>query len=427
MKRAQFIASSGQFCAVLNGPSVFEQYDKVLAWWQNRTLIVIFISSVLLLLASSRSFGQGSYTSANNNTALWSTASAWTKEFSWMTNPPPPNPLAGSYVANIYGYITHNGALSATGGSKINVYDTLVIMGNFTVASSVEVHPGGILIVIGNFTSTSSSGNKLINNGDVVVTGEFSHSGGNITTNDRIYSYDSSPFFTWGANVDGIGYTNSPPPNNSAVMGAELDSEAELIADNLPLYNFVNGILAPAPVTVLSFSAVLDGDVVRISWSTSREEGFERFELERTSDATRFVTIADVQGAGYDFDELVKRYEVTDASPKVGKNYYRLKAIDLDGTVEYFGMVAVDVSARLSVSWYPNPVSTNAPFSLSANFNLDDGAAVEVVDLSGTPVLRQTVDAFTPDLSIQHSLTPGTYVIHVTAGSNRFVSRLVVK
>ena len=171
-------------------------------------------------------FGQGSYTSVNNYTGDWENAASWTKEFVWMVDPPPSTSLSGSYVANIYGYITRNGDLTITGGATLNVYDTLVIEGNLTLDRPVVIQPGGLLIVLGNLSSTGSGGNKVINNGTVVVVGEFSHLEGTISGGTDFYIFDDTP------TIDPFGTTF---PGNT-------EDEDDLYANDPDLGDFLDNL-----------------------------------------------------------------------------------------------------------------------------------------------------------------------------------------
>jgi hypothetical protein len=381
-----------------------------------------FYFTVLLLLITFFAFSQGAYTSQNNKKANWETASIWSKEFPSMAAAPPgPTTVAGSYVANIYGVVTRNGNLTFSGGSTLNVYDTLIIKGNFTVASSVVVHPGGVLIITGDFTSTSSGGNKLVNNGSVVMVGNFSHSGGNITTNDKFYSFDTTPTFSWGSNMDGVGYNGS----NTSTMGNELKSQAALTSANTPLSNFVNSILGVLPIKLISFTGSLEKASVSLLWTTASEEGFDHFEIERAAADLVFEKIANVNGTGYNTaDEHT--YSLTDTKPVIGTNYYRLKSVDLDGSYEYSSIVSVVVEASKSISVYPNP--SNGDFvNVSSTFELSENTEIMIFNQEGVMLQRMYITERETRVDFTNRLVSGVYILKYVSTAYSQTVRLFVK
>lgn len=381
---------------------------------------ILLISALVLITFVA--FPQGAYSSKNNNKANWETATSWTKEFTWMADAPPgPADVNGSYAVNIYGVLTRNGNLSFTGGSTLNVYDTLIIRGNFTVATSVVVHPGGILIVIGDFTSTSSSGNKVINNGNIVTVGNFSHSGGAIDTNNKFYSYDTSPAFSWGASVDGVNYNGS----NTNGMGHQLKTQANLQSGNSSLYNYVNSLMGVMPVKLISFKGTFDHNLVILNWVTAQEAGFSHFEIERASTNLKFAQIGLVNGAESNTEDD-HAYSLTDVNPVQGVNYYRLKSVDNDGSFEYSSVVAVTVETAGSISVFPNP--SNGHFvNVASNIELGENAQVTVFNNEGTLIQQTSVTERETRVDFNSKLASGVYILKYTSGTFTKTVRLIVK
>lgn len=378
--------------------------------------------TTLLFLITFFAFSQGAYTSQNNKKANWETATIWTKQYSWMAAAPPgPADVNGSYVVNIYGYVTRNGNMSFTGGSTLNVYDTLVIRGNFTVASSVVVHPGGVLIVVGDFIGTSSSSNKLTNNGNVVVTGDFSNSGGPITTNNKVYSFDATPTFSWGSSIDGVTYNGS----NTNGMKNQLKTKAQLNSANAPLAGFVNALLGTLPIKLISFTGSLENSAVTLNWATAQEEGFDHFELERASEDLKFETIGQLKGTEYDTnDEHI--YSLTDNRPMIGMNYYRLKSVDLDDAFEYSVIVSIVVETSKTISVYPNP--SNGDFvNVSANFDISENAAVMIFNQEGALLQQTQLTEREARINFTNHLTSGVYILKYVSSAHSQSARLFVK
>lgn len=377
-----------------------------------------------LLLLAVVAFSQGSYTTQNNKTANWETASIWTKQFSWMVAAPPgPANVGGSYTVNIYGVITRNGNLTISGSAVLNVYDTLIIKGNLTISSGegVSVHSGGVLIVLGNLTSTSSGGNKLDNNGNVVVTGEFSHSGGEIDTHNRIYSFDTTPTFGWGSSINGVNYNG----NNTNGMANQLKTKANLASNNPSLSNYVNTLLGVMPIKLISFTGTLDNNVVSLNWVTGKEEGFDHFEIERASADLVFEKIAEVAGMGFNTDDE-HAYALTDEHAQNGTNYYRLKSVDLDGSFEYSSIVSVVVEVEKAISVYPNP--SNGDFvNVASTFEVSDNTTVMIFNEGGVLLQKTQVTEREVRIDFTRHLSSGVYILKYTSPEYTQVVRLFVK
>lgn len=115
----------------------------------------------------------------------------------------------------------------------------------------------------------------------------------------------------------------------------------------------------PLPVSLTSFTAVPQGAVVAVNWTTASEQNNAGFEVQRSADGVRFVALASVAAAGN--SQTTKRYNYLDAAPLRTLSYYRLKQTDLDGTVTYSPVAAVrppsEGQAAVAVSVYPNPTA----------------------------------------------------------------------
>jgi hypothetical protein len=111
------------------------------------------------------------------------------------------------------------------------------------------------------------------------------------------------------------------------------------------------------PVTFLLFNATRDGEIVKLNWETGSEQNSAYFDVERSSNGTNFSTIGKVNAAGNSSINI--KYNFKDNNPAAGKNFYRLRQVDLDDKFDYSKIISVNMSAISSVSIYPNPVVNN--------------------------------------------------------------------
>jgi hypothetical protein len=172
----------------------------------------------------------------------------------------------------------------------------------------------------------------------------------------------------------------------------------------------------PLPVELLEFTAVPDGDVIDLDWTTATENGNDHFEVERSSDGNDFASIAMVNGAGSSMEE--QHYSAVDAQPFSGLNFYRLKQVDVDGAFTYSEVVVVRMDGQTVVS---DPVLFPNPGSGELNIVLDGEGSVtfQLVDALGRVALteRREITAGTKVNMNTDALPAGSYQLIATSAN----------
>ena len=110
------------------------------------------------------------------------------------------------------------------------------------------------------------------------------------------------------------------------------------------------------PVELTSFMANSVENKINLTWQTATEKNNSGFEIQRSQDKVNFVKIGFMKGNGSSTEK--HSYGFSDEKAPMGKNYYRLKQIDLDGTSSYSKVIeAVQMlPTEFSLSQnYPNP------------------------------------------------------------------------
>lgn len=93
------------------------------------------------------------------------------------------------------------------------------------------------------------------------------------------------------------------------------------------------------PVTLIAFDATMIDGSAHLTFSTAGERNNAYYEIERSTDGSRFQTIGRVAGAVN--THYTSEYSFEDKHPLNGTNYYRLKQTDLDGRFAYSPVVVV--------------------------------------------------------------------------------------
>jgi hypothetical protein len=177
------------------------------------------------------------------------------------------------------------------------------------------------------------------------------------------------------------------------------------------------GFSAPAPVTLLDFTAVKSGSEVALDWQTASEKNNHYFVIEKSKDGVGFTGADTIAGAGNSASQL--NYHTTDPAPYIGTSYYRLKQVDYDGKFSYSKVVAVE-NDGLEINIYPNPSQGSFKIDvLSEKLSYQ----IEVTDMEGRSMYKGLKE---PGTSLEvNGLPNGIYVVRV-AGEGTVVSRKLV-
>jgi hypothetical protein len=364
------------------------------------------------LFVALASYGQK--TTKNNHTGNWESGSSWVGAVPAAVT----NIGSGDLDLTINGFITRNGDLSISGNTDAEdfiINDTLVIIGNLSLpnkAANLILGPAAVFIVIGDF----SASNKIVveNGGIFVVTGDmnFSPSG-----QDDYDDGGSGELFV-GGSVGG---------NDDAEGG---ESNWDNLDDQYPvIYDYVvcgGGPSCVLPVRMLYFNAKSESNVVKLEWATSQEENFYKFIVQRSIDGVLFEDIGEVRGKGFNIYGIKTEYSFVDDRPFLGHNYYRLKAVDVDETSEYFGVKAVNMKGAKTLAVAPNPASGQTVF-FQTNFNPQESDRVILTNGLGVEIFNGPASTLQNRIDLDHSPSPGIYILHYVSKDFGQSTRVVFK
>jgi hypothetical protein len=276
--------------------------------------------------------------------------------------------------------------------------------GRLAVGNDLEGDGGGIVITIAN-------GGQAYIHDDLILAG----GGGNQIVNNNT----TNP---WGLYVN----DNVSNSGGGSTTTGNLGDENTMQTTNPDFYAWVQQELFGVLPIVLHYFEVektMDGQV-RIFWATQEEEGFDHFEIQRAGSDFEFTTILSKPGAGYNTNTL-QQYEAFDALPMAGENYYRIKAVDIDGSIEYFDAKAVVIELPKELTVFPNPL-VGRTLSLQLNFQPNEGDRIALFDVTGTEIYSALVTDFKSEWTLSDSIRPGTYVLKYQSESFSMMKRVVV-
>lgn len=180
------------------------------------------------------------------------------------------------------------------------------------------------------------------------------------------------------------------------------------------VFTELNGSL---PLRLISFTAKEEECVAKINWLTAEESGVSHFELEYSADGAQWTFLSRtgaMNTAGeHRYAAQVNINEVV--------NFYRLKMLDIDGTVTYskiLRLVAPQNCIGRALRLYPNPAK-DIVYVEKANA----GDHYSFYDNAGRLVMQGVIRKSVQDINVT-SLLPGVYSVVIV---NRTGQAKVVK
>ncbi|MEO8588031.1 MAG: hypothetical protein ABI432_01580 [Flavobacteriales bacterium] len=113
------------------------------------------------------------------------------------------------------------------------------------------------------------------------------------------------------------------------------------------------GFHGSLPVELLFFKANSAIDQVLLEWATASESNSAAFHVERSTDMTAWEVIGSLAAAGHSMQRL--DYALKDPTPLGGTSYYRLRSVDIDGSMAVSTAVSVVRSRNENFALHPNP------------------------------------------------------------------------
>lgn len=187
-----------------------------------------------------------------------------------------------------------------------------------------------------------------------------------------------------------------------------------------------NGINNTLPIVLSSFDVEEQNGHAILKWTTTMEENFEKFIVQRSVSGVDFEDVGQVAGKGFNLYDIESRYRFEDNAPLLGMNYYRLKAVDLDGSFEYFQVKAIKVSGSKKVEVYPNPSAGDKIF-FQINFSPSELDRIVLLDQLGVEVYNALAGTSGNAISLPEVLPAGVYLLRYVSGDVQQTVKLLVK
>ncbi|MEO6489221.1 MAG: T9SS type A sorting domain-containing protein, partial [Ferruginibacter sp.] len=168
----------------------------------------------------------------------------------------------------------------------------------------------------------------------------------------------------------------------------------------------------PLPVKLTSFTGSIKNEKANLYWNTASEDNVDHMTLERSMDGITFSDFSITSPQGRNGGGA--SYSAIDPYPFAGLSFYRLKTIDLDGSISYSSIVKLTTSKRAIAvtSLYPNPVNDILHVQLQSDKR--QTVQLSVIDITGKKLQLNSIslNMGVNDTNVQFgSFERGTYII----------------
>ena len=173
------------------------------------------------------------------------------------------------------------------------------------------------------------------------------------------------------------------------------------------------------PVTFEKVFVTKDNNLSKLNWSISNEVNTLNYTIESSVNGKDFTTVA-----------VINANNAKNYSTSIYTNgFYRIKAIDKDGSFVYSSVINFTTITSREVSVYPNPVKGKLNIQLNA-FKADN-YKVSLISSLGQSVYSTVlaVDGtnFVKSIEIPSSIKTGVYQLVITNNTERIVKTISVQ
>ncbi len=168
------------------------------------------------------------------------------------------------------------------------------------------------------------------------------------------------------------------------------------------------------------FNAIIIGEKVQLSWSTTSEINSDYFDIERTMDFKNWKIIGRIHSKGN--ASINSRYITYDTTPLNGTSYYRIKQVDIDGAFSYSKMATIHFKNNNFLIIRPNPANSVVELSFSKSIE----GKIVLFNTLGKSVFQQKINSNQVRLDLSH-LKAGTYYLGVKTNREVTTKKVILQ
>ncbi len=203
-------------------------------------------------------------------------------------------------------------------------------------------------------------------------------------------------------------YLNAGKYNFLLEVNPPFQQPEQYLFNNL-LYKYIYIERTSSAPLSLHLVATPVNNTVNGQWVVMNEDDVSSYQLQHSTDGVNFSPVGDVSATT---DKAsAKNYNLIHTNPVVGINYYRVKAIKVNGGITYSDVQQVDFGTEIRV--YPNPFVS--ALNISVNAKTQGNYTVRIINTSGLEVMHKAFSGAAASFDLS-SLAAGSYIVTVDNG-----------
>ncbi len=198
-------------------------------------------------------------------------------------------------------------------------------------------------------------------------------------------------------------------------------SKSDISIDNVTVSGSSN-----YPVSLVSFTAKVQDKSVLLNWETASELNHDFTAIEYSEDGKFYAEIGRRKGKGTSVTH--NHYDFLHQNPNSGINYYRLRQVDLDGTINYSNIISILVKRRNpSFSISPSLVKNGQSVTIELPAGTgEEKISIDILNINGQVVQRMETMNDKNIILECNRLLNGIYLVRITgAGTGIQVGRFI--
>jgi hypothetical protein len=213
-----------------------------------------------------------------------------------------------------------------------------------------------------------------------------------------------------------VNYTTGS--NTWGIFAADVDGDGrpEIATANYDdnIFSILKNQIQSLPAKLLNFSATPIQESVRLDWKTANEQNSSAFIIEHGVNVQDLKPLFTEPAIGAGTNSYVHLH----TKPATGRNYYRLKMIDKDGTFVYTNILSINFDKKdFTVKVYPNPAHQFVYVEYPA---MAADSEMTIMDVGGRPVKRVHLPGNSSFIKVDvKGLAAGMYTLAIPGSNSR--------
>ncbi len=182
------------------------------------------------------------------------------------------------------------------------------------------------------------------------------------------------------------------------------------------------------PVELSRFVATAEGCHINFNWTSQTEENFSHYELEQSENGNDYTLVKKVEAQGGTQQQHYQFFH----KQALPKGYYRLKMVDIDGSVAYskIRQVTTDCDEELGLILYPNPVPKSSAINVKF-FAKSSDVNLTFMDMHGRVLKKISIENLEKEWATViidlDDLPSGSYYLHIEDQGYRISKAFIIQ